>query len=279
MKNLIRITDLTKQNIEDIFATATKIEQGQRFGELENKTVVMFFPATSLRTRITFEKGVNLLGGQGILFESETLEGKEEIKDVIGYLNNWVDLLIVRHHDLNLIEKIAQHAKMPIINAMTSENHPCEILSDLFSLFQLRADYLESNYLIVAKKGNIASSWYNASKVLGFKLTQSCPPAYRIPDCPYQADLSKAIINTDIVCTDSLGVRELDDFKNHQITTKLMAKANPGALLNPCPPFFRGQEVSDQVIASDCFVGYEFKQSLLSVQQAIMINLIKANQN
>lgn len=279
MKNLIRLTDLTRENIAAIFATATNIEQGQRSTVLANKTVVMFFPLTSLRTRVTFEKGVHQLGGQVILFDSATLDGKEEIRDVIGYLNNWADLLIIRHQDLKLLETIAAFAKMPVINAMTAQNHPCEILSDLFGLSKIRTNYLEDNYLLVGKKGNIANSWHAASQVLGFHLVQSCPEVYQIGDCLYEPELQKAIINTDIVCTDSLSSTDLEAFKKHQLTLEIMAQANPGALLNPCPPFFRGEEVSSEVIASDYFVGYEFKNSLLLVQQALMICLLEANRN
>lgn len=99
MRNLIRLTDYTVNDIYEIFKIADEIQCGKY--SLNGKTIVMFFPNSSIRTRVTFEKGIYLLGGQSILFPTEILNKKEDIKDVIGYLNNWADLMIVRHKDIN----------------------------------------------------------------------------------------------------------------------------------------------------------------------------------
>ena len=131
MKHFIRLTDYTKEELLKIFDIADSLQKGNYQNYLYNKTVVMFFPESSIRTRVTFEKGINLLGGQTILFPPETLEKKEDIKDVIGYLNNWADAIVVRHRNIDLLEKIAQYSKAPLINAMTDVNHPCEVLSDI----------------------------------------------------------------------------------------------------------------------------------------------------
>lgn len=101
MKNLIRLTDYNTDEIKEIFDIAEEIQQGKFSHILQGKTVVMFFPNTSIRTRVTFEKGVYLLGGQTILFPTETLDKKEDLQDVFGYLNNWADLVIVRHKEMS----------------------------------------------------------------------------------------------------------------------------------------------------------------------------------
>ena len=144
MKSFVRLTDFSKEELQEIFAIADNI--GEYKNALRGETVVLFFPSSSLRTRVSFEKGIYLLGGQAILFESATLDKKEDIRDVCGYLQNWADAVVVRHKDIGLIEKMAGALDVPVINAMTDENHPCEMMSDLYSLSKLRADYLQCKY-------------------------------------------------------------------------------------------------------------------------------------
>ncbi|WP_312833222.1 ornithine carbamoyltransferase [Sedimentibacter saalensis] len=271
MRNLIRINDYSKDEVYEIFKIAEEVKNGKYTDFLKGKSIVMFFPGSSIRTRVTYEKGIYLLGGQSVLFPSDTLDKKENIKDVVGYLNNWADCIIVRHSNIELIEKMARSSAVPIINAMTSVNHPCEILTDLYSLSKLREDYLNAKYLFVGAKGNIGMAWKEASDLFGFELTQSCPVGYEINGVNVEHNLREAIIGKDIVLTDPINKDILKDFVNHQITKSLMDTANPSALLNPCPPFYRGEEVSADVIDSHYFVGYEFKKHLLEVQQAIII--------
>lgn len=271
MKNLLRLTDYTAKDIYDIFRIADEVQQGSCPNILKGKSVVLFFPSSSIRTRVSFEKGIYLLGGQPILFPTETLDKKEHLKDVCGYLNNWADILVVRHKDIRVLETIAEYASIPVINAMTDINHPCEILTDLYALSKIRTDFIKDKYLFCGKKGNIGLAWKEASDVMGFALTQCCGKGYEIEGLVSYHTIREAIIDKDIVCTDSLPEAILDDFKDCQVTTDMMDMANEGAILNPCPPFYRGEEVSYDVIDSKYFVGYEFKKYLLDVQQAIMI--------
>lgn len=271
MKHLIRLSNYSKNDVFKIFDIADKIQQGEYKDFLLNKTVVLFFPSSSIRTRVTYEKGIHQLGGQSILFPTDTLDKKEKIEDVIRYLNNWAECIVVRHSNIELIEEMAKYATIPIINAMTNINHPCEVLSDLYSLSKIRSDYLKINYLFVGAKGNIGLAWKEASDLLGLSFTQSCPKGYEIEKVNIEYNISKAIINKDIVLTDPLGKDMLLDFKDYQVSKALMDKANKNALLNPCPPFSRGEEISEDVIESDYFVGYSFKRYLLEVQQSIII--------
>jgi ornithine carbamoyltransferase len=272
VKDLISISDLTVQAIADIFKIADHIKE--HIEPLKGKTIVMFFPESSIRTRVTFEKGIHQLGAQGILFPSSTLDKKEAVQDVAGYLDNWSDAVIVRHKDIEKIRDFALYSKNPVINAMTSHNHPCEILSDLYSLSKIRRDYLNDQYLFVGASGNIGESWKVASKVLGFDLVQCCPPGYEIDGITVINDIEEAICSKDIILTDSIPAKDQDNFKSYQINKRLMHLANDNAHLNPCPPFTRGLEVSADVISSDYFVGYPFKENLLIVQQAIILYLM-----
>jgi ornithine carbamoyltransferase len=271
MKHLIRLTDYKENEIKDIFEIADDIQNDKYANILKGKTVIMFFPNTSIRTRVTFEKGIYLLGGQSILFPTETLDKKENLKDVFGYLNNWADLVIIRHKKIEVIDQIARYSAVPIINAMTDINHPCEILSDLYALSKLRNNVKDDKFLFCGGIGNIGLAWKEASDVIGFDLEQCCKEGDEIEGIVSYHDIEKGIIGKDIVCTDSLQSATIDDLKKCKVTKQVMDKANKGALLNPCPPFYRGEEVSDDVIESNYFVGYEFKKSLLKIQQAIMI--------
>lgn len=269
MKDLISLNQITTTDVENIFTIADNIQEYQ--GALKGKTMVLFFPSSSIRTRVTFEKGVHQLGAQVILFPSDTLGKKEDIRDVMGYLDHWADGVIVRYKDIQRMEKMAQASNHPVINAMTSVNHPCEILSDLYALSKLRGDYLKANYLFVGATGNIGLAWQEAAQLLGLNLKQSCPKGFEIDGLQLIEDLDEAIIGQDIILTDPLPSDIKSAFANHMVTLERMKKANKNALLNPCPPFTRGEEVSSDVIDSDYFVGYGFKKHLLTVQQAIIL--------
>lgn len=271
MKKLISLTDLRSNEIYEIFHIADEINTGKYHNFLNEKSAILFFPASSIRTRVTFEKGICLLGGQPILFPNDALDKKEDLRDVCGYLNNWADIIILRHKDIKLLEKFASYSKVPVINAMTDSNHPCEILTDMYSLSKIRDNFINDKYLFCGKSGNIGLAWKEASAVMGFDLSQCCGYGYEMDDVRIYHDIKTAVKGKDIICTDSLPADVLNDFKDCQVTKEVMDMANKNAVLNPCPPFYRGEEVSDDVIQSEYFVGYEFKKNLLAVQQAVMI--------
>ena len=279
MKNLIRLSDLQAGGVCEIFNIADEINSGKYSGFLNGKSAVLFFPASSIRTRVTFEKGIYLLGGHSILFPDDTLDKKEDLRDVCGYLNNWADIVIIRHKEIKLIEKFAQYSEVPVINAMTNINHPCEILADMYSLSKTRDNFIKDKYLFCGKNSNIGLAWKEASQVMGFELSQCCAKGYEMEDVKVYHDIKTAIKGKDIICTDSLPAEEVNSFKDCQVTKEVMDMANKNAVLNPCPPFYRGEEVSGDVIQSEYFAGYEFKKNLLVIQQAIIIWCMQAQKN
>lgn len=271
MKNLIRLTDLQSDEVYEIFNIADEISKGKYSGFLNGKSAILFFPTSSIRTRVTFEKGIYLSGGQSILFPNDALDKKEDLRDVCGYLNNWADIVIIRHKEIRLIEEFARYSKVPVINAMTNINHPCEILADMYSLSKTRDNFVKDKYLFCGKNSNIGLAWKEASQIMGFELSQCCGMGYEMENVKVYHDIKTAITGKDIICTDSIPGKEVNDFKDCQVTKEVMDMANKNAVLNPCPPFYRGEEVSDDAIQSEYFAGYEFKKNLLIIQQAIII--------
>ena len=220
---------------------------------------------------MTFEKGVAALGGQPILFPPETLDKKEDLRDVAGYLANWADLLVIRHRDIRLLKRLAANSACPVVNAMTDENHPCEILSDLYALSLIRQDFRRDHYLFFGEAGNIGRAWKEAADVLGLSFIQCCPQGFEMDGVQVCHDPDEAMADADIVCTDAWPKEHKEAFRKFQVTKRRMELARPGALLNPCPPFIRGEEVSEDVIDSAFFAGYSFKSCLLEVQQAVLL--------
>ncbi|MBN2625927.1 MAG: hypothetical protein JXA95_04620 [Spirochaetales bacterium] len=277
--NFLSLADFSAEQLQSIFVLADREEASAR--DLQDKTAVLFFPASSIRTRITFEKGIRELGGQPILFPSDTLDKREKLQDVMGYLENWADLVAVRHGDFEKIREMARYSSIPVINAMSRQNHPCEILSDIYGISKRRPDYLSLNYTFVGPRGNILQSWINLAAVLKLNLTHVADgkeragedgPHYRL--CP---DLDDVLPRTDVLLTDPLpeSCRNEEYYRRFQITGERADRLPAEALVNPCPPFYRGEEIATEAAESEKFVGYGFKKSLLKVQKALILYCLR----
>ena len=275
MKHLIRLSDISINEAQAIFRLADEFRADKHRNCLKDHTVALFFPESSIRTRVTYERGIYLMGGQSVLFPPSSLDKKEDVGDVVAYLSNWVSGIVVRHKNIALLDKMANNKMIPIINAMTDVNHPCEMLSDVYALSKIFPDVSQLKILFVGACGNIALAWKEAAALFGFELTQSCPAKYAMDGVENIPDLKQAAIGKDVICTDSLSADKLPDFVGYQITPEIM-QSSGCKLLNPCPPFYRGEEVSAEVVQDDRygFVGYDFKSCLLEVQQAVMYYLL-----
>jgi ornithine carbamoyltransferase len=280
--HLLDIYDLRADQIIDIFEIADRLKDTRTINILADKTFILFFPESSLRTRITFEKGIEDLGGRCILFPPSTLDKREELHDVIKYLENWANGIIVRHTDFAKMKELAQYSTIPIINAMSSENHPCEIIHDLYAISKRREDYRELVYTFVGPEGNILKSWKAIAHVMDLGFHHVCPNGNEMESASHSDhsshnELEEKLLLSDVVLTDSLPqeLRTSEYISKYQITLQRMNLTKDNALLNPCPPFFRGEEVSDDVISSAYFVGHAFKKDLLYVQQAILLYCLR----
>ncbi|MDF2651023.1 MAG: ornithine carbamoyltransferase [Paenibacillus sp.] len=172
--NLLDINQLTFSQITEIFNLTKRLKLKNEGLLLNGRVFILFFPETSLRTRITFEKGIKDLGGECILFPPETLDRREQLMDTIKYIENWADGIVVRHVDFSKVEEMAKNSVIPIINAMTSDNHPCEILADLYTISEMKANYQELGYTFVGPAGNVSRSWTNIAKVMNLDFNHVC---------------------------------------------------------------------------------------------------------
>lgn len=267
MEHLLRLTDSwDRSKLSDLFTLARKYEEHR--GPIHDGCAALFFPSSSLRTRMTFELGAKRMGLTPITFPPETLDKPEALTDVASYLSQWADVLIARHPDISVLETLASANVLPVVNGMTDVNHPCEVLSDLYFLSHTR-DIYELRFVFVGATGNIGRAWQEAATAFGIDLTQCCPAHLAMPGTAWNGDLLEAVHQADVIITDGPGPHA-EELRSFQVTRKLLDAAPKGVLLNPCPPFVRGREVSADAIESPAFVGYEFKRSLLPVQQAIM---------
>ncbi len=208
MRNTIRLTDFTIEKLQEIFQITDDLQEGKYKNFLRDKTVIMFFPASSIRTRVTFEKGIYLLGGQTIVFPPETLDKKENIEDVTGYLNNWADAVVIRHKNIEVLEEMSKYSEFSVINAMTDVNHPCEILSDLYALSKIRNDFRKDRYLFVGAKGNIGGAWKEAAEAFGLNFVQCCPSGYEMEGVSSKWELNQTTPEMDklVLLSDIFGI-------------------------------------------------------------------------
>lgn len=272
MRHLLRLNGWTIQDLHTLFERADQFRAAN--GRRVNGCAALFFPPSSLRTRVSFERGAWLMGLQPVTFPPETLDTTEDLADVVGYLSQWADIVVARHPDINVLERLAASDALPVINAMTDINHPCEVLSDLYAL-SLEADPVGLRYVFVGADGNIARAWWEAAQAFGLCITQSCPADIATPGMPWDGDLQAAVASADVIITDGPG-QNAEALVPYQVTGEMLRLAPEGVRLAPCPPFIRGREVSADAIDHEAFVGYGFKSSLLPVQQAVMSLVLEA---
>lgn len=271
-KHLLSLTEWDRDELEAFFELVEQYENGG--GARFDGAAAMFFPPTSLRTRLSFERGAVAMGLQPIVFPSESLDKDEDLVDVAGYLSQWADVLVVRHPQLALLQRLASTDAVPVINAMTSENHPCEVLSDLYALSR-HGDISALRYLFLGGDGNIARAWWEAAQAFGLDMRQSCPEELRVAEMPWEESLPHAITRADVVLTDGPG-KHAERLDPYRVTAALLDRAPRGVRFAPCPPFIRGREASTDAIEHPAFVGYSFKRYLKPVQQAVLARSIKS---
>jgi ornithine carbamoyltransferase len=296
-KDLLNIYDLETADFDKIWKKAAKLKkalkEGKPHASLKGKTLGMIFDKSSTRTRISFEVGMYQLGGIALFLNSrDTQIGRgESISDSARMMSRYLDGIMIRTFSQKSVEDFAGNASIPVINGLTDLLHPCQILSDLFTIKEKKGSYDKLKIAYIGDGNNIANSWIEAAARLPIELSLACPKGYD-PDVKIMArgkkeakegitlyrDPIEAAQNADILYTDvwvSMGQESEDKerkkiFKNYQINKKLLKEAKKDAIVMHCLPAHRGEEISSDVIDGSQSVVIDQAENRLHVQKAIL---------
>jgi len=301
-KDLLSEYDLERADFESIFEGAHRLKRLLREGKehhlLKGKTLGMIFDKSSTRTRISFEVGMFQLGGVSLFLNNrDTQLGRgESIPDSARIMSRYLNGIMIRTFSQESVEEFARHATIPVINGLTDLLHPCQLLSDLFTIIEKRGTYEGLKVAYVGDGNNMANSWINAAAKLPFHLDLACPDGYD-PDAAIlkrgmaeastgvvlHRDPAEAVRDADVVYTDvwvSMGQEtereeKMKRFQGYQVNRALIARAKKDVLVMHCLPAHRGEEITAEVIDGPRSVIIDEAENRLHVQKAVMAILMQ----
>jgi ornithine carbamoyltransferase len=296
-RDFLAIPDFSAEELYELLRLAVRLKsREERRRPLEGQTLAMIFEKSSTRTRVSFEVGTYQLGGHAMFLSSRDIQlGRgEPIRDMARVLSRYVDGIMIRTFGHDVIEELAGHASVPVINGLTDLLHPCQVLADVMTIVENFGDDLASRKVAwIGDGNNMANSWLNAAFRFGFELRLACPEGYR-PDAGLlerasgaaqiivTADPREAAEGADVVNTDvwtSMGqeaeakARETA-FAGYHVDAALMQLAAPNAIFLHCLPAHRGEEVADEVIEGPQSRVFDEAENRLHVQKAILWKLM-----
>lgn len=296
MKHLISIADLSKQEILELLETAARLKEDRKKGifqeKLKNKTLAMIFELPSTRTRISFEVAMLELGGNALYLNWNDLQlGRgEPIKDTARVMSRYVHGIMIRAKKHNTVEELAKFSSIPVINGLSNLEHPCQVLSDLLTIYEHKG--LNARITWLGDGNNVCNSLILLSAILGLEMVVSCPAGYEPSALSKALELGgkiklernpkKAVENADVLYTDvwvSMGQEaerevRLKAFRGYEISRELMKYAKDDAIVMHCMPVHRGEEITDDVIESRNSVIYDQAENRLHMQKAILMKLL-----
>lgn len=301
-KDLITIKDLTIEEIEDIFSLATDVKKNkEKFNNsLKGKTLALIFQKPSNRTRVSFEVGIWELGGHSIYLGQDIKLGEREAtKDVAMTLSRYVNAVVLRTFSHENILEFARYATIPVINGLSDFSHPCQVLSDLFTIKEKFGKIKGLNLAYVGDGNNVCNSLLYASAKTGINLNIATPKKFeperevfdeakRISLTSSNAKITltnkpeEAVKDADIIYTDvwaSMGKekearKRMKIFKNFQINKELTSLAKKSHVIMHCLPAHRNQEITDEIIDGSNSIVFDQAENRLHVQKAILIKLL-----
>jgi ornithine carbamoyltransferase len=296
-KHLLSEYDLEREDYECIFEKAHRLKrllkEGREHATLKGKTLGMIFDKSSTRTRISFEVGMYQMGGIALFLSNrDTQLGRGEIiADSAQIMSRYLDGIMIRTFSQASVEEFARYATIPVINGLTDLLHPCQLLSDLFTIIEKRGGYEGLKIAYVGDGNNMANSWINAAAKLPFHLDLACPEGYDpdpailergIAEAPAGVILHRdpiaAVRGADVVYTDvwvSMGQESereerMKQFQGYQVNQALLDNAKKDALVMHCLPAHRGEEITAEVIDGPRSVVIDEAENRLHVQKAVM---------
>jgi len=298
MKHFLQIKDLRAEEYTYLFERAAIIKKRfknyERYQPLVDRTLAMIFEKASTRTRVSFEAGMYQMGGSVVhLTTGDSQMGRAEtIEDSARVIGRMVDLVMIRTYEQTKIERFAANSRVPVINGLTNEFHPCQILADIFTFIEHRGGIAGKIVAWVGDGNNMANTWLQAAEIMGFTVHVSTPGGYEVDpavagirsDACYRvfADPMDACRDADLVTTDvwtSMGYEAENEtrrkvFARWCVDTGMMARARPDALFMHCLPAHRGEEVAAEVMDGAQSVVWDEAENRMHMQKALMEYLL-----
>ena len=294
LKHYLQFKDFSRAEYDYVIERARWIKAQfkayQKYWPLTDRTLVMIFEKASTRTRLSFEAGVQQLGGTAIYLNTRDsqLGRGEPVEDAAQVISRMSDIVMIRTFEQDIIERFAANSRVPVINGLTNEYHPCQILADIFTYIEHRGSIQGKTVAWVGDANNMCNTWLQAAQVLDFKVHVSTPPGYAlnpelisgVDPVHYQifADPMAACRGADLVTTDvwtSMGFEAENEvrmkaFADWCVDAEMMAVADPQALFMHCLPAHRGEEVTAEVIDGPQSVVWDEAENRRHVQKALM---------
>ena len=297
IKHFLQLSDFTLDEFEYVIERAhlikRKFKQYEPYHPLMDRTLVMVFEKNSTRTRLSFEAGMHQLGGAAIYLNTRDsqLGRGEPVEDAGQVMSRMCDIIMVRTFGQDIIERFAAHSRVPVINGLTNEHHPCQILADIFTFIEHRGAIAGKTVAWIGDANNMLYSWLQAAQIFGFHVNVSTPKGYDINPALVAADNTHytlfdypadACDGADLVTTDvwtSMGYEEenaarLKAFDGWIVDSAKMAHARPDALFMHCLPAHRSEEVAADVIDGPQSVVWDEAENRLHVQKALLEYLV-----
>jgi ornithine carbamoyltransferase len=294
VRHYLQFTDFSADEYAYLLERAAflkaKFKRYETWHPLHDRTLAMIFEKNSTRTRLSFEAGIHQLGGHAVFLNTkDTQLGRgEPVEDAAQVISRMTDIIMIRTFGQDIIERFAAHSRVPVINGLTNEYHPCQVLADIFTYVEQRGSIKGKTVAWVGDANNMAYTWIQAAELLDFKVNFSAPSAYQLDQKMLSPNAKKyltvfespldACRGADLVTTDvwtSMGYEDenqirLKAFKGWMVNDALMATANSNVLFMHCLPAHRGEEVSASVIDGPQSVVWDEAENRLHVQKALM---------
>jgi ornithine carbamoyltransferase len=305
IKHYLQFKDLRAEEYAHVFNRAriikTRFKNYERYQPLVDRTLAMIFEKASTRTRVSFEAGMYQMGGSVVhLTTGDSQLGRAEpVEDSARVISRMVDLVMIRTFEQTKIERFAAHSRVPVINGLTNEFHPCQILADLLTWLEHRAPVGANGYDLASLKGkvvawvgdgnNMANTWLQAAEILGFRVHISTPGGYEVDpvvagirdtSCyqifkdPREACRGADLVTTDVWTYEAENEARKAAFASWCVDADMMSVAKPDALFMHCLPAHRGEEVAAEVIDGPQSVVWDEAENRLHAQKALMEYLL-----
>jgi len=294
LRHFLQFKDFSKEDLDYLFAR-TKIIKDRfkryvRHMPLMDRTLVMIFEKASTRTRLSFEAGMHQLGGAAIYLNTrDTQLGRgEPVEDAAQVISRMCDLVMIRTFEQTIVERFSSLSRVPVINGLTNENHPCQSLADSFTFIEHRGSIKGKSVAWIGDSNNVCNTWLQAAEILDFQVRVSTPPGYEVEveraglisdghfeqfDDPMQAAQGADLVTTDVWTSmgfEAENEARIRDFADWMVDEEMMKIANPQALFMHCLPAHRGEEVSAGVIDGPQSVVWDEAENRLHAQKALM---------